>query len=47
MEGLYGFLERNSLYIVMFIVLTVWFGIFLFLFNMDKRIKSIEKEIKE
>jgi len=26
-------------------VLIVWTGIFLYLFNLDKRIKSIEKEI--
>jgi len=30
----------------MIIVLIVWSGIFLYLFSLDKRIKSIEKEIK-
>jgi CcmD family protein len=29
----------------MIIVLIVWTGIFLYLLNLDKRIKSIEKEI--
>jgi CcmD family protein len=43
--GLIGFLENNSIYIVMFIVLVVWLGIFLFLNNTDKRLKTIEKEI--
>ncbi len=30
----------------MIIVLIVWTGIFLYLLTMDKRIKSIEKEMK-
>ena len=45
MEGLYNFLSDNAIYIVMIKVLIVWTGIFLYLFNLDKRIKSIEKEI--
>ena len=47
MEGIYNFLSQNSIYIVLFIVLTIWFGIFIFLFNTDKRLKSIENELKE
>lgn len=43
--GLLGFLEKNSIYIVLFIVLVVWFGIFMFMINTDKRLKEIEKEI--
>ncbi|MDP4173758.1 MAG: CcmD family protein [Bacteroidota bacterium] len=46
MNGLMKFLESNSIYIVLLIVLVVWAGIFLFLNNLDKRIKQIEKEIK-
>ncbi|MCX6168942.1 MAG: CcmD family protein [Ignavibacteriales bacterium] len=45
--GLLEFLEKNSIYIVLFIVLVIWFGIFLFLLNTDKRLKAIEKELKE
>ncbi|MEW6702936.1 MAG: CcmD family protein [Bacteroidota bacterium] len=45
--GLLGFLEKNSIYIVLFIVLVVWIGIFLFLLGTNKRLKEIEKEIKE
>ncbi|MBU1096179.1 MAG: CcmD family protein [Ignavibacteriae bacterium HGW-Ignavibacteriae-2] len=41
-----GFLESNSIYIVLAIVLIVWIGIFTFLFNTDKRLKNIEEEIK-
>ena len=43
--GVLSFLEKNSIYIVLFIVLIVWLGIFLFLLNTDKRLKEIEKEL--
>ncbi|GBD90105.1 hypothetical protein BMS3Abin04_00821 [bacterium BMS3Abin04] len=46
-ENFYGFLEDNSLYIVLFIVLVIWLGIFLQLLSTDKRIKEVEKGIKE
>jgi CcmD family protein len=45
--GFLGFLESNSIYIVMFIVLVVWVGIFLFILNTDKRLKAIEKELSK
>ncbi|GJQ62807.1 MAG: hypothetical protein SCALA702_18600 [Melioribacteraceae bacterium] len=41
------FLENNSIYIVMFIVLVVWFGIFGYLYTTDKRLKKIEEELEE
>jgi CcmD family protein len=44
--GLTGFLEKNSVYIVLFIVLIVWLGIFLFLQNTDKQLKKIEEELE-
>lgn len=47
MEGFFNFLESNSLYIVLFIVLTIWVGIFSYLNILDKRLKEIEIEIKE
>ena len=47
MEGLLAFLENNSLYIVLFIVLTIWVGIFSYLNLLDKRLKEIEVEMKE
>jgi CcmD family protein len=46
LEGLYDFLQKNAIYIVMIIVLIVWTGIFLYLLNLDKRIKNVEKEMK-
>lgn len=45
MEGLYNFLNQNSLYIVMLIVLLVWIGIFLFVYKLDKKVKKIEERI--
>jgi len=45
-DGLFGFLEKNSIYIVLFIVLVVWTGIFIFLLNLDKRLKQVEKNAK-
>jgi CcmD family protein len=30
----------------MIIVLIVWAGVFLYLFNLDKRIKKVEKEME-
>ena len=47
MEGLLAFLENNSLYIVLFIVLTIWVGVFSYLNILDKRVKEIEVEMKE
>ena len=47
LEELLGFLENNSLYIVLFIILTIWVGIFTYLNILDKRLKTIEVEMKE
>jgi CcmD family protein len=40
---MYDFLEKNSLYVVMFILLAIWVGIFVYLFRLDKRIKKLEQ----
>jgi CcmD family protein len=45
LEGLYNFLQANAIYIVMIIVLIVWIGIFFYMLTLDKRLKSIEKEL--
>jgi CcmD family protein len=47
LDGLYQFLQHNAIYIVMIIVLIVWAGIFFYLLNLDKRLKSIQKEYDE
>ena len=46
MEGILAFLESNSIYIVLFIVLTIWLGIFSYLNVLDKRLKEIESDLK-
>lgn len=45
MQGLYQLLDKNAIYIVMIIVLIVWVGIFLYLYNLDKRLRNVEKEM--
>jgi CcmD family protein len=47
LDGLYQFFQNNAIYIVLTIVLIVWVGIFLYLLNLDKRIKNVEKELTE
>lgn len=47
MQSLYDFLSANSIYIVLAIALTVWVGVFYLLNRIDKRLKYIEKELKE
>jgi len=46
MESLFSFAEKNSIFIVLFIVLTIWAGIFIALFNIENRLKKIESELK-
>ena len=41
-----SFLSDNAIYIVLIIVLIVWGGIFMFLLGLDRRIKLVEKELK-
>ena len=45
MEGLYNFLQNNAIFIVMIIVLIVWAGIFFYMLALDKRLKTVQKEI--
>ena len=42
-----SFLSNNAIYIVMIIVLIVWAGIVFYMLSLDKRIKSVEKELKD
>ncbi len=42
-ESISNFLQQNSLYIVLIIVLIVWLGIFSYLTVLDKRLKRIER----
>lgn len=47
MTTFYQFLEQNSLYIVMIIVLLVWFGIFAFAYKLEKKVKKLEEKIDQ
>jgi CcmD family protein len=38
------FLAQHQLFIVMFIVLAIWFGLFAYLYRLDRRITKLEKE---
>jgi CcmD family protein len=40
------FLSQNALYIVLFIVLICWLGIFFYLFRLEKKISALEKRMK-
>ena len=44
MSSLYDFLEANSMYVVMFIVLIIWIGIFGYMWRLDKKVEKLEKE---
>ena len=37
------FLAQNQLYIVMIIVLAIWFGLYIYLFRLDRRLKRLEE----
>jgi len=39
---MYEFLETNSMYVVLLIVLIIWVGIFGYLKSMDKQMKNLE-----
>ncbi|MCC6550636.1 MAG: CcmD family protein [Ignavibacteriaceae bacterium] len=41
------FLSQNAIYIVLIIALIVWGGVFGYLYVLDKRLQSIEKEMKK
>lgn len=47
MESLLKFLEQNSIYIVLIIVLIVWLGIFGFMYKIDRKVKKIEEKINQ
>jgi len=41
------FLSQNSLYVVLFIVLVVWLGVFLYLSRIERRLKVLEDVYKK
>jgi CcmD family protein len=45
-SGILEFLVKNSIYIVLIVVLVIWGGIFLFQWNTDKKLSKIENELE-
>lgn len=43
--NLYDFLETNSMYVVLLIVLIIWIGIFGYMWRLDGKVKKLEKEM--
>jgi len=43
MTYMYDFLESNSMYIVMLIVLIIWIGIFGYIWGLDRKVKKLEQ----
>lgn len=41
------FLSQNSLYVVLLIALVVWFGIYGYLFTIERRIRQMEQQSKK
>jgi len=41
---MYEFFEKNALYVVLLITLIIWFGLFAYIFSVDKKLKRLEKE---
>jgi CcmD family protein len=39
---MYEFLEQNSIYVVMLIVLMIWAGVFGYIFRVDRKVKELE-----
>ncbi|MCX6153984.1 MAG: CcmD family protein [Candidatus Kapabacteria bacterium] len=40
------FFDKNSIYIVLGIVLIIWAGLSMYLFNVDKKVQKLEKLIE-
>lgn len=44
---MFDFLNQNSLFVVLIIVLIVWLGIYIYLFRIDGKLKQLEKHIQK
>lgn len=43
---MYDFLIHNQQFVVLFIVLIIWLGLFFVIFQLNKKLNQIEKTIK-
>jgi hypothetical protein len=41
---MFNFLEQNSLFVVLLVVLIIWIGLYYEIFKLEKRLKKIEKK---
>ncbi len=39
------FFENHSIYIVLVVVLIIWTGLFIFIFNLDRKVSRLEKDV--
>lgn len=39
---MFDFLSDNSIYVVLIIALIIWLGVFLYLFNLEKKLNKLE-----
>ncbi len=44
---MYEFLNQNQMYIVLIITVIIWSGIVWFLMRIDKKIRQMEKKLKD
>ena len=44
MDAFYDFLELNSIYVVLFVVLIIWVGLFLYMNRIDSKLKKLERD---
>jgi CcmD family protein len=44
---MYEFLENNSIYVVLIVVLIIWAGISIFLFATESKLNKLEKKIEK
>ncbi|MGA2667544.1 MAG: CcmD family protein [Ignavibacteria bacterium] len=43
MDNFYNFLNKNSYYVVLIIILLIWIGIYLYLRSMSRKVSKLEK----
>lgn len=41
------FFHENSIYVVLFISLIIWFGLVIYIFNIDRKISELHKKVLE
>ena len=39
--NLFEFFDKNSLYVVLFIALIIWFGLFFYIWKLDAKVKKL------